>query len=248
MKLFVLSDLHLTGPEDPFYSKTLGWIQTYVKSADILVLAGDIFDLYVGKKAYFRKRFHEFHQLMEQLLERGVKIHYIEGNHDFRLRGVFPRSVEIHEAEVTVSFERYSAFIAHGDLVDPSDHGYRALRAFFRSPPFSLFIDRAPDGWIKKIGETLSHKSQLQQGRRRSNSEDEAARQERTRKIYRSYAAERIATGAQFVVLGHCHLLDEFKFQVEGRAGHYMNMGYPKTHESGIVIDSSTGEMSRLRI
>ena len=67
-------------------------------------------------------------------------------------------------------------------------------------------------------------------------------RQEKLRKIYRNHAADRILEGFDFVIMGHCHDLDEKQFQVAGRVGQYMNVGYPRVHASMLVWDSHSVE------
>jgi hypothetical protein len=55
---------------------------------------------------------------------------------------------------------------------------------------------------------------------------------EKLRIIYRSYAAERLAQGYDYVVMGHCHDLDEMTFKIGDRMGQYINVGYPRIHGS----------------
>ncbi len=248
MKLLALSDLHIENEHDPLLRSTLEWIDSSCSSGDVLVLAGDIFDLYVGHKPHFRERFRDFHAALVALAARGVELHYIEGNHDFRLKRAFPEvpSLQIHERQVEIQLGRYRVYVAHGDLVDREDHGYLALRAALRSFPMRTFIDHAPDTWVERVGERMSGGSQRLQSERRSDPEREKTRQERTRKIFRSFAAEKVQAGFDFVILGHCHLLDDYTFQCGERTGRYMNMGFPRVHASGIVIDSESNEMFRL--
>jgi hypothetical protein len=68
---------------------------------------------------------------------------------------------------------------------------------------------------------------------------------ERLRKIYRSYAAERLAEGYDYVVMGHCHDLDEMSFQIGGRAGQYVNVGFPRVH--GSYLSWSPGDEKIMR-
>ena len=136
----------------------------------------------------------------------------------------------VHRREFELELAGRRFFFAHGDLVDRKDYGYLALRAFFRSPLMRAFVAVMPGGVIDWIGHSSSRASsgakprlpaQLPQGRL-----------EYLRNIYRSYAAERLAHGCDYVVMGHCHDLDEKSFVIGGRSGQYVNVGYPRAHGS----------------
>jgi hypothetical protein len=101
-----------------------------------------------------------------------------------------------------------------------------------------LLVMLIPGGWLDSIGRASSKKS-------RSGKPALAAclptdRMENLRKIYRSYAAERLSQGYDFVVMGHCHDLDEMHFNVGGRKGQYINVGFPRAH--GSFLTWSPGE------
>jgi UDP-2,3-diacylglucosamine hydrolase len=230
MAVFAVSDLHISGPADPLYCSLLTLIGERAKSGDTLVLVGDVFDLFVGKKAVFLERFGQFLTTVREAAARGVHVHYVEGNHDFQLGDVFGRGVLVHEREVELEVEGKKFFFAHGDLADRSDYGYRALRLFLRSRVMKSFVLAAPGGWIDGIGRRSSLYSRDTGPRLAAHLTPDD--RERMRKIYRSFAAEKMAQGFDFVVLGHCHDLDEMSFTVAGRPGHYINIGFPPVHGS----------------
>ena len=57
MKLIVVSDLHIQNADEPIYLSLLKLLKEAVKPGDIFVFAGDVFDLFVGNKSYFKKNF-----------------------------------------------------------------------------------------------------------------------------------------------------------------------------------------------
>src|SRR5262249_53544168 len=145
---------------------------------------------------------------------RGVEIHYIEGNHDFMIRRAFARvrGMKVHTSEVTLERGDKRFYVAHGDLADREDYGYRALRVLFRSPAMKAFVKFAPGSWVDGFGQFSSHRSRS--AKPRLPSEYPIERRERLRKVYRSFAAQKIAEGFDYVVMGHCHDLDEMEFTV----------------------------------
>lgn len=245
MRLLVVSDLHIWGPDDPLYQSLLSLIRERAGAGDTLVLAGDVFDLFVGNKAVFLQRYAGFFEELRRAGERGVRLHYIEGNHDFLIgrafRGIPGCHVHAHHVVIELGGKRF--FVAHGDTVDSSDYGYRALRVFFRSPVMRAFVSLAPGRLIARIGETSSRKSR--ESRPRLVKDLPVTRIEGLRKSYRNYAAERLSEGFDFVVLGHCHDLDEMRFRIGERTGQYVNVGYPRAHGSFLAWSPGEGEITR---
>ena len=232
MSLFVISDLHIWGAEDPIYRSLLSLIQNKMGAGDILVLAGDLFDLFVGNKKIFRDRYAEFFSVVALAGERGVTIHYIEGNHDFLLRQAFRglKNFHLYSQEFQLDINGKKFFFAHGDLVDRRDYGYRLLRGFFRSILMQFIVYWVPGDWLDRFGRMSSRRSRAEKPILPLDLPLE--KREYLRTIFRSYAAERLAEGNDFVVLGHCHDLDEMSFKIGDRAGQYVNVGYPRVHGS----------------
>ncbi len=233
MALFVFSDLHISDEEDPLYQAFLSVLShgfERPQSGDTLVIAGDLFDLFVGNKKVFLNRYSAFFDSMRSLANRGVSLHYIEGNHDFFLKTALSSipSLQVHSADFDLELGGKRFFFAHGDQVDCTEYGYRLLRGFFRSPVMKTLVSVVPGEWLDLIGKKSSQYSRSKKPLLIQDLETEKA--ERLRRVYRSFAAERLCEGYDFVVLGHCHDLDEMWFNVGDRRGQYINVGYPRLH------------------
>jgi len=211
-------------------------------------MAGDIFDLFVGNKRIFKQRYSLFLDSVFAACKRGVNVHYIEGNHDFLMRRVFSGVPCFHwyASHFRLGIGGREFFFAHGDLVDNQDYGYRFLRAFFRSLFMRLFVWLAPDSWIEWIGNSSSRASKGRKPRLPTGLP--AERVQYLRNVYRSYAAERLAEGCDFVVMGHCHDLDEKSFLIDGREGQYVNIGYPRAHGSFLSWNEGDEKIRRERL
>jgi UDP-2,3-diacylglucosamine hydrolase len=232
MALYAVSDTHITGPGDPLFRSVLTILRDRARAGDTVVLAGDLFDLVVGRKRVFMERYREFFSELEAAGRRGVRVHYIEGNHDFHLRGVFTKvpGFVLHGREFELVLGGKKFFFAHGDLVDRNDYGYRALRLFFRSPIMKAAFALMPGSVLEWIG---YHSARASKGAKyRLPAQLPTGRMEYLRTTYRSFAAERMARGADFVVMGHCHDLDEKSFVIGTRQGQYVNVGFPRVHGS----------------
>jgi UDP-2,3-diacylglucosamine hydrolase len=240
MSVYFVSDLHIWGPEDPFYFALLAFIRDQLKSGDSLVLAGDIFDLFIGSKGIYQTRYEELLLSLNQAVQKGVDVHFIEGNHDFLMSCAWirPSGIQLHSESVSIEIHGKRIFVAHGDTVDRSDFGYLFLRALLRSALVQGALWLIPGHWLDQFGVWSSRRSRSRNPLLVSQLPIE--RREALRKVYRSFAAERISQGYDFVVMGHCHDLDEMFFQLDGRVGQYVNMGFPRVH--GSILSWTPGE------
>ena len=232
MALYAVSDTHISGPEDPLFRSLLALLRDRARGGDTVVLAGDLFDLFVGNKKVFLERYRDFFVELRAAGLRGVRVHYIEGNHDFHLRRVFAHfpGVTLHAREFEIVLEGRRFFFAHGDLVDRKDYGYRVLRLFFRSPLMRIAVALMPDSMVEWIGYQSAQASKG--AKHRLPVQLPAGRMEYLRGVYRNFAVERMVRGADYVVMGHCHDLDEKSFVIGSRQGQYVNVGFPRVHGS----------------
>lgn len=250
MAIYFFSDIHIQNQKDPLYGSFLRVLRDHPQDGDTIVLNGDIFDLFVGDRPYFLEEYRELIQVLQGCGERGVEIHYLEGNHDFHLRKAFSNvpKMKIHSEVMGLSRNTGGSkkrfHIAHGDLVDSKDYGYRFLRLFFRGPLIRLFVTQAPSSWVKWFGETCSQTSRKSHV---ATFEDlPLERQEKIRKTFRAYAQRRFREGFDYVVMGHCHDLDEWQTQEGDRTCQYINMGFPPKHGSYLKWDSGDSLIRRI--
>lgn len=232
MRIWIFSDLHLTSSHSDLYRSLLKILEEPRSSSDHVVFSGDIFDLLVGNSPYYRHKFSEFFSAVKRLNEQKVNLHYIEGNHDFNLAGLFPSEVRFEASHVILEDRKNQKkiYIAHGDLVDPADFQYLRLRRFFRSSFFKFFIRGVPGVFIERIGQIFSRpESQKIQDLPEHWSHE---KRNHLRQIFRNFAGSKKRQGFDYVVLGHCHDLDEV-------LPYYFNMGYPPEHRQFLSYETN---------
>ncbi len=252
---WILSDLHILGTDDPLYLSLVQKLKSIGSSDISLIFAGDIFDVMVGASEVFTHQYSAFFDELRRLTGLGVEIHVIEGNHDFHLKSwgrIFaeggPGKLQVHANEFTFERGGKKLYIAHGDLVDRSQVSYLALRKFFRNRLLaaltSLRVTQEPIGkawhWV---GKRASGYSSGRRSTEMAGFEPDTLPQ--IRKKFRNFAALKILEGFDFVILGHCHDLDQMNFQVGGRKGEYWNVGFPRAHKTFVVFDETNGEVYR---
>ena len=102
MKLVIVSDIHINS----YFSKEEKFIDLMGKiEADILVINGDLYDLYVGPPT---KEVHKCIYKNKDIKE----VVYIRGNHDYRIKDY------INNLEVVDYFEIADLYITHGHQFD----------------------------------------------------------------------------------------------------------------------------------
>jgi UDP-2,3-diacylglucosamine hydrolase len=198
MRALFLADAHLCKPADPNYRALLSFLDEQRGKTDVLVLLGDIFEFWIGKDTVIDDHLPMIESL-ERMYQQGTRLVYVEGNHDFHLGPVFEQRLDCRVLPDggTIEVDDKKVFVAHGDLVNPNDTGYRCLRKFLRSNAIRQLIRILPNRWLMSIAARASHES------RKSSRGKRSLRP--VRDILVPYAEEFFATGHQVVITGHHH-------------------------------------------
>lgn len=224
MRLFYLSDLHLRSENEKNSQRLITFLKTIPAEGDLLVLGGDIFDLFIGNKAAFKKKFKHILGSIRDCSDRGCTVYYLEGNHDFHLNEVFSikSGVLVKTEDFYLDFDGKKIWVSHGDMIDEEDRGYRLLRATTRHPLVREFIRVVPGRFIDRIGNWSSKQS------RKYNNLSAAGerRLERTRNLFSDYAKEKIKQGFEYVLIGHSHMAQDLEFKGSDFTGQYINLGF----------------------
>ncbi len=129
LEVAVISDIHLATHACKAKS-----VLKYLKSIapKILVLNGDIIDSWRFSRSYFPKSHLKLVRYMIKMLERGVKVYYVSGNHD-----EFLRKFNLSELgnlkivnKLIINLNGQRTLITHGDIFDNIIHKARWLAKF----------------------------------------------------------------------------------------------------------------------
>ncbi|MBE0577332.1 MAG: UDP-2,3-diacylglucosamine diphosphatase [Desulfuromonadales bacterium] len=198
MRALFLADAHLSKPSDPNYRTLLAFLEEQCGKTDQLILLGDIFEFWIGKTTVVAD-YAPLIDALERMHQQGTKLVYVEGNHDFHLGRVFTDrlSCQVFPDGGSIDLDGKKVFIAHGDLANPDDAGYRCLRKFLRSSLIRTLLRIVPNSLIMAIANRGSDKSRKSYGVRRNRWP--------VREILKPYAEAILAAGHQAVVTGHFH-------------------------------------------
>ena len=117
--LVVISDVHLG--TYGCHAKELANYLSSIKPK-ILVLNGDIIDIWQFRKSYFPKEHLKVIKLIINCASKGTKVHYLTGNHDEMLRkfsDTFVGNFTLQD-KLLLDLDGKKAWIFHGDVFDAS--------------------------------------------------------------------------------------------------------------------------------
>ena len=122
----VLSDLHL-GTFGCHARELLAYLKSI--QPDVLILNGDIIDIWNFKKSYFPKSHFKVVKRLITMAQKGTEIYYITGNHDEMLRRFADADLgHIHvRNKMVFMFGGVKTWIFHGDIFDASIQNARWL-------------------------------------------------------------------------------------------------------------------------
>lgn len=178
-----------------------------------LFILGDLFDYWFEYKYVYQKGFYRTLAALSELTEKGIKVHYIIGNHDFMHRDFFEKDVgvKLYENHVETELNGESFYLAHGDGLVKNDFGYLVLKKVMRNK----FIQKLYSFIHPDIGVWLA------------SSTSKSSRDYTTKKDYGKqdglfeFAQQKIDEGFKFVMLGHLHK----KCFNSYKNGYYINLG-----------------------
>jgi len=120
-----------------------------------LFLMGDIFDLLFGYSEYI-KTFSKKSIILLKKISKKIDIYYIEGNHDFCLKEIFPNIKVYSRKEQPIEFRlnKKRVYLAHGDLYK-TGFGYNLYSKLLRNKItlnlLKIFEKQIIDNRIKKL-------------------------------------------------------------------------------------------------
>ena len=143
-KKYFVSDLHFSfdtnNPKEIVRKKKfIHFLQNEIsENCSDLYLLGDIFDFWFEWYKVIPKYHFDLFYEFKKLIDKGINIHYITGNHDFYLGSYLEDSIGIkcYNNNDNISFisDERKFYLAHGDGFAKDDKGYRVLKKIIRNP------------------------------------------------------------------------------------------------------------------
>lgn len=222
MNLYFISDAHLGFNETDVEKEKRGRLYDFLdhletKGEDTeLYLLGDIFDFWFQWYHVIPRYWFPVLHRLRKLVDAGIKVYFITGNHDFYPGTFLEEEVGIECFHESHQFERNGKrfFVAHGDGLAKKDRGYRLLKKIIRNP-VSIFLYKTfiPADLGMQFAKWTSQSSRsLVKIEKHSWSEE-----------YYQYARGKFEEGFDYVVMGHIHF--PLHREEEGTGKTYVNNG-----------------------
>jgi len=204
----LLGDAHLR-ENDPEVEAFVAFLDDLPRDIGVLAILGDLFSAWIGRAELNHPHHARVVDALRRLRARGCRLLYVEGNHDFFLRGLVAGDPfdALTETTLDLAAGGRRLHLAHGDLVNRHDRQYRAWRALSKSRLFFAAFNMLPRRRRQRLVDDL------ERGMARTNMEFRGGFPVAESLLY---ARRRIALGSEVLVFGHFH--DERRIDV-GEAG-----------------------------
>ncbi len=218
-EVVVISDVHL-GTYGSHAADLLNYL-SHIKPK-ILVLNGDIIDIWNFKKRFFPASHSEVLRKLLKMASQGVRIIYIPGNHDEALRkytGFKLGNIKIVD-KLILELDGQKHWIFHGDVFDASTKGSARILARLGGKGYDLLIwaNHLINRALTFFGrEKMSFSKRIKASVKRAvswiNNFEETAIELAIRDDY------------QFVICGHIHQPQQRTETRNGKSTTYLNSG-----------------------
>lgn len=231
-QIFVIGDSHIglaEGNEKPI----MAWLDRLAElRPSALYLNGDLFHYLIAHPKFCTPSVDKVLARFRELCDRGVAVHYVEGNRDFFLEGSFAEAsvtdVKL-EYGFTAGARRY--LVVHGDMINDRDWPYRFWRWASKSQLMKLGLVLTPRRIARVFVDSVEKRLAASNFKHKSRLPIEQME---------AYGKRRNSDGYTDVIFGHFHQ------KVVIPAGHARVTVLPPWYETGeaMVIDPTTGESS----
>ncbi len=202
MANYFFSDAHLGEPdkekEEIKLQKIKSFFEVVRNDGEKLFILGDLFDFWFEYKHAIPKEHLKIVFQLAQIVESGMEVHYISGNHDFWLGDFLSREagIRIHRDYFETTEQSKKLFLIHGDGLSPSDRGYRVLKRILRNRMNIWLYQKLPPDWGIPLAKSVA-------GMSRSYTSNRTLK---FVKDYENYARQKIGAGYDAVIIGHLHM------------------------------------------
>lgn len=234
MKICVISDLHYKyadmSPEDQENAELiLSFLDQAIGKYDLMILAGDVFDLWYDGRYTIIKQYFPILLKLHQISAGACRIVHIAGNHDFWFGDFLPDylDIELCPEYFEITADGKKIYVCHGDTHTHNDLRYQLYRKLIRLPLMRRMFGLLHPDLALGLGSRLSRSS-------RSREEPSQLRIKKNTGL-RNFAKSLINRGkADYVIMGHSHSPEITEID----SGIYANAGDWIKHHSYIEIDS----------
>lgn len=231
----VVSDIHLGT-----YGSHAEELNRYLRSIqpEVIVLNGDIIDIWQFKKRYWPKSHWETIQLLLDYMQQGVRVFYLTGNHDDVLRRFSDYKLKNFQLldKLVLKMDGKKAWVFHGDIFDLSvKYAPWLAKLGGKSYDYLIVMNRFINAILLKMG-----RERVSLSKRIKNSVKRAVKFVGD---YEEMAIDHALNQSyDYVICGHIHQPGIRTVTRQGRSTTYLNSG--DWIENLTALEYAAGEWS----
>lgn len=158
---------------------------------------GDIFHFLIGDPKFASPELGLFLDGVREARAAGVKVHYVEGNRDFFLRGSYlEKEFDSVSTEAAFRAGERKFLLLHGDGINRRDWPYRFWRFVSKNPVAHGALKLVPAGPARRFVAHMERRLRDTNFKHKSRLPEE---------MIRNYASRRLPAGFDVLLLGHFH-------------------------------------------
>ena len=240
-KIYFASDFHLGSPNQKESlvreKKIISWLNEIEKDAKSIYLLGDIFDFWYEYKKVVPKGYVRFLSKLADLIEKGIDIHFLVGNHDMWMRDYLEIEIglKVHLNGFILQENNQLIFLSHGDGLGKGDYKYKFLKLIFTSKICNWLFSRLHPNFAISLAQAWSNKSRRSQ---QININEE-------KEILVDYCKKQQKINpVDYYVFGHRHIPMDIKIDEKCS---YINLGDWIHHYSFAVLSDQKLEIKKYK-
>jgi UDP-2,3-diacylglucosamine hydrolase len=230
----IVSDVHLGAVPRSTERAFRDFLGHAAETASGLLINGDLFDFWFEYRTVMQREHYRVLARLAELVEGGVPVWFMGGNHDAWGGSFLRDEVGIHllDGPTVIELAGRRALVVHGDGIGSGDLAYRALKLILRSPVTTRAFRQLHPDWGSRIARFVS------------TTEEKAAKDPahvRSRAAYvQAWAEERLRAdpALDLVIAGHVHLPTIAEIE-PGRF--YVNSGDWIHHHTYLALPAAGG-------
>lgn len=220
-KYFFFSDIHLglkSKEIEKEKEKNLVRFLDYISSqTNKVFIVGDLFDCWIEYRKVVPKGYFKLLAKLNDLVEQGIDIHFLSGNHDFWLNTYLRDEVGLilHYDEYILTLNDKKFYLVHGDGLSKNDLGYKILKKILRSKINQFLYSLIhPD-----IGISIA------QGSSRTSRDHTVNKEPGSVDGMIKFASQKISDGFDYVIMGHYHFPKITEISGNNHKGYFITLG-----------------------
>ena len=187
------------------------WLDGIKDDAQAIYFLGDMFDYWYEYKYVVPKGHIRFLGKLAELVDHGVEIHFLVGNHDIWMSDYLPKEIGavIHQGPLIIDLLGKRFFLAHGNEVGKQKIFFRFLQTLFRNKVCQFLYAGIHPRWTFSFAKYCSLHS------RKKGLYNQQEDPEKDAEYLVEFAQEYIQTNPdiQFFIFGHCHTVLDMELE-----------------------------------